>query len=306
MEIEGASHSHGTPVAEFDVDSALVAKLLESQHPDLAQLPIIDIDSGWDNAIFRLGDRLAVRLPRRASAARLISHEQRWLPQLAAHLPLPVPTPYRVGMPGVTYPWRWSVVPWLPGQTANRCQLRSSEAKRFGNFLRALHIPAASDAPQNAVRGGPLRLRAPAVEARMERLAAITKSITDLVRQVWREALETPIDVAPTWLHGDLHPRNVLVEAGKITGIIDWGDITAGDPATDLASIWMLFPEPHEWQDALAAYSKPSEATIRRAKAWAVLLGIALLDSGLVDNPIHAAIGERILSQVARSVDRDF
>src|SRR5262245_8026142 len=122
MEIEEASSAHGTPAAEFEIDSALVSKLLESQHPDLAKLPLVDGDSGWDNAIFRLGDRFAVRLPRRASAARLISHEQRWLPKLAAHLPLPVPTPYRVGVPAIAYPWRWSVVPWLPGETADRCE----------------------------------------------------------------------------------------------------------------------------------------------------------------------------------------
>jgi aminoglycoside phosphotransferase (APT) family kinase protein len=305
MKIEEKSNLHGTPVAEFEIDRSLVSKLLESQHPDLAQLPLVEFDSGWDNAIFRLGDRLAVRLPRRAAAAQLISHEQRWLPQLAAHLPLPVPTPYRVGVPAFAYPWSWSVVPWLPGETANRCELRSSEAKRFGDFLRTLHTPAPRDAPRNAVRGVPLRQRAPAVEARMERLAAITRSITDQVRQIWRKALETPIDVSPTWLHGDLHPRNVLVEEGRITGIIDWGDITSGDPATDLASIWMVFAEPHEWQDMLAAYSRPSDATIRRAKGWAVLFGVALLDAGLVDNPTNASIGERILNNVARSVDRD-
>jgi aminoglycoside phosphotransferase (APT) family kinase protein len=305
MESGETSHAHGTPAAEVKIDAALVSKLLESQHPDLARLTLLDVASGWDNAIFRLGECFAVRLPRRASAARLILHEQHWLPQLAAHLPLPVPTPCGVGVPEFNYPWHWSVVPWLPGEAASRCEPQSSEAKRFGDFLRSLHVPASSDAPRNAVRGVPLRERAAAIEARMHRLASKTKYIADPVRQIWREALEVSIDISPTWLHGDLHPRNVLVEAGRITGIIDWGDITSGDPATDLASIWMVFAEPHEWQDALAVYSKHSESTIRRAKGWVVLFGVALLDAGLVDNPIHAAIGERILRQVARSVDCD-
>jgi aminoglycoside phosphotransferase (APT) family kinase protein len=95
-----------------------------------------------------------------------------------------------------------------------------------------------------------------------------------------------------------------LVENGVITGIIDWGDITSGDPATDLASIWMLFAEPHAWHDALAAYAQPSEATLHRAKGWAVLFGIVLLDSGLADQPRNAAIGERILRRVAQFIDR--
>jgi aminoglycoside phosphotransferase (APT) family kinase protein len=98
-----------------------------------------------------------------------------------------------------------------------------------------------------------------------------------------------------TWLHGDLHPRNVLVEDGVITGIIDWGDITSGDCATDLASIWMLFTEPRSRQEAVEAYANLTEATVQRAKGWAVLFGVMLLDTGLTDNPKHGAIGERIL-----------
>ncbi len=306
MSSDPRSLARGTPVAEFEFDSAFISKLLESQHSDLAHLPLRETGNGWDNAMFRLGGDLAVRLPRRAAAANLIVHEQRWLPQLARRLSLPVPTPLRVGMPAFAYPWHWSVVPWLPGETANQCEMRSSEGKRLGNFLRSLHIPAPIDAPSNAVRGGPLRDRAPAVEERMQRLAANTEFITDQVRQIWSEAVELPIDVPPTWLHGDLHPRNVLIEAGRITGIIDWGDITSGDPATDLASIWMLFAEPLEWRDALAAYSQSSEATVRRAKGWAVLFGIMFLDSGLADSPLNAEIGERVLRQVAQSIDGAF
>jgi aminoglycoside phosphotransferase (APT) family kinase protein len=117
-------------------------------------------------------------------------------------------------------------------------------------------------------------------------------------------ALHAPLDVSPTLLHGDLHPRNVLVEQGVITGIIDWGDITSGDCATDLASIWMLFAEPRARQDALAAYGSLSEATLHRAKGWVVFFGVMLLDSGLIDNPRNAAIGERTLRRVAGSVER--
>src|SRR5690349_3749399 len=111
MDSGGASPAIGTPAAECAIDTAFVAELIADQHPDLAHLPLHVVDAGWDNALFRLGDQLAVRLPRRAVAAPLIAHEQTWLPRLADRLSLPVPVPYRLGTPARGYPWRWSVVP---------------------------------------------------------------------------------------------------------------------------------------------------------------------------------------------------
>jgi len=58
------------------------------------------------------------------------------------------------------------------------------------------------------------------------------------VEEAWQTALATATSTATLWIHGDVHARNTLVEGGKITGIIDWGDVTSGDAATDLASIW--------------------------------------------------------------------
>jgi aminoglycoside phosphotransferase (APT) family kinase protein len=303
MDAGGASPSIGTPVAEFAIDSAFVSGLLADQHPDLAHLPLRVVDAGWDNALFRLGDHLAVRLPRRAAAAPLIAHEQTWLPRLAEQLSLPVPAPYRIGIPARGYPWRWSVAPWLKGLAADQHEPHASQAQLFAAFLRSLHVPAPADAPTNPVRGGPLRQRAAVVEERMQRLARTTSLITPQITHIWHVALQAPLDLPPTWLHGDLHPRNVLVEHGVITGIIDWGDITSGDCATDLASIWMLFAEPHARHDALAAYATLSAATLQRAKGWAVLFGVMLLDTGLIDNPRNAMIGERTLRRVAESME---
>jgi aminoglycoside phosphotransferase (APT) family kinase protein len=133
----------------------------------------------------------------------------------------------------------------------------------------------------------------------MQRLTSTTSLITPQIRQIWQAAVQAPLDQPLTWLHGDLHSRNVLVEHGIITGIIDWGDITAGDPATDLAAIWMLFADPDARQAALAAYSGLSDATLRRARGWSVMFGVMLLDSGLVDNPHNAAIGAHTLQRVA-------
>ena len=289
----------GTPQAEHAIDAALVAGLLADQHADLAHLPLREVDSGWDNALFRLGDELAVRLPRRAAAASLIVHEQEWLPQLAGDLPLPVPVPVRRGEPGRGYPWRWSVVRWLHGAPADRAAPDTSQAEPFAAFLRALHRPAPPSAPANPVRGVPLAQRAAVAEARMRRLERAAELVPPTIPALWQAALAAPLDHPPVWLHGDLHPQNVLVAAGAISGVIDWGDITAGDPATDLAAIWMLFAEPAARAAALAAYGPISPATLARARAWAVLFSLLLLDNGLVDAPRHALVAERTLRRLA-------
>jgi len=289
----------GTPAAEVEIDAALVTSLLQDQHPDLAHLPLRQIDAGWDNAMYRLGDDLCVRLPRRKLAKQLIENEQAWLPLLADRLSFSVPTPVRIGKPALGYPWRWSVLPWLAGVSADLHEPHPNQAKPFAAFLRSLHEPAPADAPSNNFRGVPLSQRAASVEERMQRLESKSDLITQRLRQIWKQALSAPIDVEAKWLHGDLHARNILVEDAVITGVIDWGDITSGDVATDLSSIWMLFSDARARQQVLVEYGTVSQATLQRAKGWAILVGVALLDTGLIDNSRHAVMGERTLRRVA-------
>ncbi|MGK7897586.1 MAG: aminoglycoside phosphotransferase family protein [Xenococcus sp. (in: cyanobacteria)] len=299
MEQQKKSSLIGTPESELEINPALVYSLLQEQHPDLLHLPINKIDNGWDNAIFRLGNKLSVRLPRRQAAAKLIENEQTWLPQIAAKLPIAVPIPERIGFPTKNYPWRWSILPWLTGVTADQEEPSANQAPLFADILRSLHLTAPLNAPLNPVRGVPLIQRSHSVEERMQRLEQKTNLITPKIKNIWHTAVEMPIDVTAKWLHGDLHPRNILVKNGVISGIIDWGDITSGDIATDLASIWMLFSKQKVRQQAIAEYGNISTATLQRAKGWAILFGVVLLDTGLIDNPQHAAIGKRILSHVS-------
>lgn len=285
----------GTPLPEIPIDHELVAELIAQQHPDLSSLNVHTHSEGWDNAVFRLGAELVVRLPRRAAAAQLILNEQRWLPDLADRLNLPTPVPYRTGIPALGYPWHWSILPWIKGEPADRAAVHESQAEVLAHFLRALHTAAPDHAPENALRGCALQQRASAVEERIHRLAGHSTLITEQICTLWQTALQAELDVEVTWLHGDLHPGNILVEAGVITGIIDWGDITSGDCATDLASIWMLFDEPQLRDRAFQAYGRLSLATFQRTQGWAILFAVMLLDSGLVDNPGNAAIGAKIL-----------
>lgn len=291
----------GRPRADLEMTEDLVQQLLREQHPSLAHLPVIRQDAGWDNELFRLGESLAVRLPRRAVAAQLTLHEQTWLPVLAPHLPLPVPVPLYIGTGSSLYPWPWSILPWLSGEPADLQPPEEHQAEVLGAFLHALHQPAPELAPANPVRGVPLTQRQASMEERMVRLSAKTDLITPRLRQLWHEALEVPLTSERRWLHGDLHPQNVLVSQGVISGIIDWGDLTAGDVATDLASLWMLFASPRAREQALNAYGGISEETFRRAQGWAVMFGVALLDSGLINSPRHAAIGERTLRRLLKT-----
>jgi aminoglycoside phosphotransferase (APT) family kinase protein len=293
----------GCPPAEMSIDLAFASALVAEQFPEFAHLPLRPLAEGWDNVMFRLGDSLAVRLPRRDMGAKLILHEHAWLKQLADQLPLPVPAPVRIGLPTASYPWRWSIVPWIAGTTADLAPPDSSQAGPFARFLGALHRPAPADAPANPVRGVPLQHRANSVEGYFQQLATSSALITPALRERWQAALAAPFDAAPTWVHGDLHPQNILVEQGALSGIIDWGDLNAGDRATDLAAIWMLFADPRDRQAVWDAYPAVSPATRQRARGWAIFFGAVLLANGLVNNPQHARVGERTLARINADPD---
>jgi len=138
----------------IDIDETLVRSLLREQHPDLAGLALREVDGGWDNRMWRLGDDLAVRLPRTPHAPSLLRKEQRWLPSVTAGLPLPVPVPVRVGEPSERFPWTWTVTRWVDGEPADRAPVTDpASADALAGFLRVLHRPAPDEAPSSANRG---------------------------------------------------------------------------------------------------------------------------------------------------------
>jgi aminoglycoside phosphotransferase (APT) family kinase protein len=281
------------PAADFQIDTELVRTLLAEQHPDLAHLPLELLANGWDNQIYRLGPALLVRLPRRAAAIDLLAKEQRWLAELAKRLPLPVPVPIRIGTPTSRYPSPWSVVPWLQGSAANAQPLRADQAAVLARFLKMLHVVASADAPRNPVRGVPLGDRAPVIEERLSRVARKTGLVTPTIRSLWEQGLRAPLDDEETWLHGDLHARNVLVDRGRISAVIDWGDMCRGDRATDLAAFWMMLPDARMRRTAMETYGPVPPLTWVRARGWAVGFGTVLLDTDDVQDP-HFAMGRTI------------
>jgi aminoglycoside phosphotransferase (APT) family kinase protein len=267
--------------------------------PDLASLQLSLLAFGWDNVIYRLGDDLVARFPRRAVAAALMDHELQWLPVLAPTLPLPVPVPVRAGRAATEYPWPWSVCPWLPGAVAEQATLtdRRKAAELLGRFNAAMHRPAPPDAPPNPVRGVPLQDRAPVVLERIDVIADVIADIVDVasVRACWEDLLATPAwSGPPVWLHGDMHPLNVLVEHGEPSAVIDFGDLTAGDPATDLSLAWMMFT-PDQRVVFRDAAGDVDDDTWRRARGWALALAIAYLANS-ADNVLISRIGRRTLA----------
>ena len=240
------------PPPDFTVTPKLARALLADQHPDLADLPIRHVENGWDNAVYRLGDGLALRLPRRALAARPMMIEQTWLPVLAPSLPLPVPAPVRQGVAALGYPYPWSVVPWFEGEMIAYAPAGPDEGERLAAFLKALHQPPPAEAPSNVFRGVPLTNRADAFEGRYRRVEARSGPFPPHVRRAWEAGLVAPIDLPRSWFHGDLHGRNVLTRDSRLVAVIDWGDMAAGDAACDVAAVWMLLDDRRSRERALA------------------------------------------------------
>jgi aminoglycoside phosphotransferase (APT) family kinase protein len=236
--------------------------------------------------LFRLGENLAVRMPRRAAAVVLVEQEQRWLPQLSARLPVPIPVPVRIGRAGCGYPWPWSVVPWLPGQSAIRATSDPGLiAVDLGHFLSRLHTPAPEDAPLNPWRGIPLTARDPTFRKHLQEVREIVDYKAAL--RLWERALSArPWPGPQLWIHGDLHPGNLLVSHGRLSAVIDFGDLAGGDPATDLAVTWMLMPaevRPAFWSSARGPFNPCDDDTRIRARAWALTLGLSWLSSSKND-----------------------
>ncbi|MHC6221203.1 aminoglycoside phosphotransferase family protein [Arthrobacter sp. MMS24-S77] len=287
------------PQAELDVTAGLVRSLLKEQLPAFSDLPLKLVANGWDNVIYRLGEDWAVRLPRREAAAQLVLHEQQYVQTYARRSPVPLPSPVHSGRPSADYPWHWSVTPWLPGISAALVPqaTRNAAAEDMAAFLTAIHVPAPPDAPVNPFRGVPLETRSGAV---LDRLNASGRYLeAPRLRELWSGACSVPPWDGPRlWLHGDLHPANVLLRPdGRLAAVLDFGDLGAGDPAVDLAVAWLMFDADARHRFMAAFGPAVHAATWSRARGWAVLFATAML-SFSDDNPQMSGIGHFAVEQL--------
>lgn len=284
---------------EIETDAALVARLIAAQFPQWAALPIARVrSSGTDNAIYRLGDEMAVRLPRVQWAAGQATREHEWLPRLAPHLPLAIPRPLALGQPGVGYPWPWAVVQWLDGEDAASAPVADlrQAALDLAAFVAALQrIDSTGGPPPPFGRGQPLATRDAPVRAALATLDGMIDVAA--ATAAWEMALRVPPwQGAPVWLHGDLQPTNLLVRDGRLSAVIDFGCLGVGDPAGELIVAWNFLAG--QARDHFRAALGVDGATWARGRGWALSVALIALPYYHQTNPEIARASRRTIAEV--------
>ena len=284
-------------VDEIDTDACLVARLLAGQFPQWADLSIEPVPSaGTDNALYRLGEDLAVRLPRIPGAVDDVTKEHRWLPRLAPLLPVAIPVPLVKGEPAEGYPWRWSVYRWLDGENPAVDSLTDPDrlATELPQFVTALHGVDATGGPP-AGRGVPLKERDAATRAAIDALGAMID--TAAATAAWERALQAPTwPGPPVWIHGDLSPGNLLMVGGRLSAVIDFGALGVGDPACDLIVAWNLLPA--DARDVFRAALRVDDATWERGRGWALSIALIALPYYQHTNPVLAANARHVIGEI--------
>jgi aminoglycoside phosphotransferase (APT) family kinase protein len=266
---------------EPPTDAALVRTLLAGQFPAWAGLPIAPVAGcGTSHALYRVGEAMVARLPRRAYAVAQIDKEHHWLPWLADRLSVALPRPLARGVPDAGYPWAWSVYDWLDGEPATRTPFTdpTAAARALAGFVRALQTvePTLDLTPgqHNNHRGHDVRLRDTLTR---QKIAELDGEIDAAVATaVWDEAMAaTPWSGPPVLIHGDLMPGNVLVSEGRLSAVIDFGCLGAGDPAVDLIPAWNLFRGAA--RTAFRAAVAADDDAWTRGRGWALHQGLMAL-----------------------------
>lgn len=240
-----------------------------------------------------------VRVPLYAAVAGQLVREFEWLPVLAPLLPLPIPEPVALGEPAYGYPWPWAIYRWLPGETVagHRIASEIDDVIPVADFVAALHRLDIRDGPAvgptNGFRGGPLRMRNAYTRGAIDRARSLVDA-TALTAE-WEAALDTPEwDGEPAWLHGDLHPANLLSTRGRASAVIDWGQMAVGDPACDLMIGWNFWRSQREQFREVVAVD---EATWQRGRGWALTQWIGGVNANESDNEARRVI-TRLLSEL--------
>ncbi len=271
---------------EIPLDNGLVRALVDRAMPQYVDLPIRRLaSSGSTNALFRLGERLLVRLPRQPGGSAAISKEAKWLPIVGPSLPVGVPEVLAVFEPGRDYPERWSVVGWIDGEHPEVVGPETPIDPRRGDLALGLaevvKALAQEEVPSEAVidpdlrcyRGEPLAAMDGETRQNIERCRALGDFEFDLdaAGRLWEEAMRLPgarDRGTPRWYHGDLAAENLLVRNGRLAAVLDFGALSVGDPTVDLAIAWEVLDPPA--REVFRRQLGVDEATWLRGRAWAL------------------------------------
>jgi len=284
------------------IDAALARRLVASQFPQWRELPVTTIAGGWDNRTFRLGDELVLRLPSAAEYVPQVQKEHAWLPHIAPHVPVEIPSPVAMGRPAESYPWPWSVYRWIEGDTADRVIDADlfALAVDVARFLDALHAVDANEGPEpgphNFHRGGALS----SYDGETRRALAMLEGRIDAQAgmAIWDAAVGTSWPERPVWVHGDVSPGNLLLRDRRLAAVIDFGSLAVGDPACDLAIAWTFFTR--EARSAFREKLRLDDATWARGRAWA-LWKAAIVAAGISrTNAIEFARPLQTLERILR------
>jgi len=291
----------GPVPTRFPVTEDLVRRLVAAQFPQWAGLPIQHVaEEGWDNRTFHLGPGMSVRLPSASPYALAVEKEHRWLPVLAAQLPLPIPVPLGHGEPGEGYPHAWSVYRWLDGEPASRTNVAdlTEFATSLAGFLAALQRVDPADGPapglHNWFRGGTLATYDNLTRDALETLDGHVR--TDLARQIWTSARTSRWEGPPVWFHGDVAQGNLLVRDGALAAVIDFGTCGVGDPACDLAIAWTLLTG--ESREAFRNGLSVDHATWVRGRGWALWKALSTCAGALESGGPDLASATYVLDQI--------
>jgi len=258
--------------AEFVVGERLARRLLAEQFPELEPARLELLGEGWDNTAWLVDGALVFRFPRREIAVAGVRREIALLPALAPLLPLPVPVPHFVGRPSHAFPWPFFGGPVVPGIELARAELdeeqRSLLARPLAEFLRALHsADVAVDLPVDPIDRAEMPRRVARTRARLDELGGVPPEAEPVLEQ----ALELPPPAYTAVVHGDLHLRHVLVDEGRLSGVIDWGDACRSDPAVDLVPVWCAL-SPGSRSEFFSVYGAVEEPALVRARVLSLFL----------------------------------
>lgn len=284
-------------VDEFEIDAFLVQRLLSKQFPLWTNLPLKPVPSaGTDNALYRLGDEMVVRLPRIGWAVDAIEKECEWLPKLAPFLPFSIPVPLGKGTPTEDYPWPWSVYRWLEGSNPIVGQIPDPVllTNDLVKFIRAMHKISLPNGPLSN-RGVPLEKQDVETRKALRQLEGMIDVQT--VTTIWETALQAPKwSKPPVWIHGDLSPGNLLIQNGKLSAVIDFGILGVGDPACDLIIAWNLLPA--HLRNAFRNALEVDDATWERGRGWALSNALIALPYYNDTNPVLANNARHVIQEV--------